>query len=51
MAFNAGGAHCLKYGMTSNHVLVQELSWGMGKLSSSVSDRSSIAVPMRSAYS
>jgi glycolate oxidase len=21
MAFNAGGAHCLKYGMTSNHVL------------------------------
>jgi glycolate oxidase len=21
LAFNAGGAHCLKYGMTSNHVL------------------------------
>jgi glycolate oxidase len=21
VAFNAGGAHCLKYGMTSNHVL------------------------------
>lgn len=21
MAFNSGGAHCLKYGMTSNHVL------------------------------
>src|SRR5690606_7491518 len=21
LAFNSGGAHCLKYGMTSNHVL------------------------------
>ena len=21
VAFNSGGAHCLKYGMTSNHVL------------------------------
>lgn len=21
MAFDSGGAHCLKYGMTSNHVL------------------------------
>ncbi len=25
VAFNSGGAHCLKYGMTSNHVLGMEL--------------------------
>jgi glycolate oxidase len=31
-AFNAGGAHCLKYGMTSNHVLATRFVLGDGTL-------------------
>lgn len=30
IAFNAGGAHCLKYGMTSNHVLAAKVILGDG---------------------
>ncbi len=32
MAFNAGGAHCLKYGMTSNHVLGARVVLGDGQV-------------------
>jgi glycolate oxidase len=32
LAFNAGGAHCLKYGMTSNHVLAARVVLGDGSL-------------------
>ncbi|TWU33691.1 FAD-binding oxidoreductase [Novipirellula artificiosorum] len=31
LAFNAGGAHCLKYGMTSNHVLGLKAVLGNGE--------------------
>lgn len=30
IAFNSGGAHCLKYGMTSNHVLAMKMVLGDG---------------------
>lgn len=30
VAFNSGGAHCLKYGMTSNHVLGMKVVLGSG---------------------
>lgn len=30
VAFNSGGAHCLKYGMTSNHVLAMKMVLGDG---------------------
>lgn len=30
VAFNSGGAHCLKYGMTSNHVLGLKVVWADG---------------------
>ena len=32
VAFNAGGAHCLKYGMTSNHVLGIKAVLGSGEV-------------------
>jgi glycolate oxidase len=32
VAFNAGGAHCLKYGMTSNHVLGLKAVLGTGEV-------------------
>jgi glycolate oxidase len=32
LAFNAGGAHCLKYGMTSNHVVGLEAVLATGEL-------------------
>lgn len=32
VAFNAGGAHCLKYGMTSNHVLGLKAVLGSGEI-------------------
>jgi glycolate oxidase len=32
VAFNSGGAHCLKYGMTSNHVLGLEAVLGDGEV-------------------
>jgi len=32
VAFNAGGAHCLKYGMTSNHVLSMKVVLGTGEV-------------------
>ncbi len=32
VAFNSGGAHCLKYGMTSNHVLGMKAVLGSGEL-------------------
>jgi glycolate oxidase len=32
VAFNAGGAHCLKYGMTSNHVLAMKFILGTGEI-------------------
>ncbi|MFO0940894.1 MAG: FAD-linked oxidase C-terminal domain-containing protein [Pirellulales bacterium] len=32
VAFNSGGAHCLKYGMTSNHILVMKVVLGDGQL-------------------
>lgn len=32
VAFNAGGAHCLKYGMTSNHVLGMKVVLGTGEI-------------------
>ncbi len=32
VAFNSGGAHCLKYGMTSNHVLGIKAVLGTGEL-------------------
>jgi len=32
VAFNAGGAHCLKYGMTSNHVLGARVVLGSGEI-------------------
>ena len=32
LAFNSGGAHCLKYGMTSNHVLAAEVVLPDGEL-------------------
>ncbi|MEM9406831.1 MAG: FAD-linked oxidase C-terminal domain-containing protein [Acidobacteriota bacterium] len=32
VAFNSGGAHCLKYGMTSNHVLGMKVVLGNGEL-------------------
>lgn len=32
LAFNAGGAHCLKYGMTSNHVLGARVVLGDGEV-------------------
>ncbi len=32
LAFNAGGAHCLKYGMTSNHILGMRVVLGDGTL-------------------
>ena len=32
VAFNAGGAHCLKYGMTSNHVLGMKFLLGTGEI-------------------
>ena len=32
VAFNAGGAHCLKYGMTSNHVLGLEAVLATGEI-------------------
>ena len=32
IAFNSGGAHCLKYGMTSNHVLGLKAVLGTGEL-------------------
>lgn len=32
LAFNAGGAHCLKYGMTSNHILGARVVLGDGGL-------------------
>ncbi len=30
VAFNSGGAHCLKYGMTSNHVVAMKMVLGDG---------------------
>ncbi len=32
IAFNSGGAHCLKYGMTSNHVLSLKVVLGTGEV-------------------
>lgn len=32
IAFNAGGAHCLKYGMTSNHVVAMRVVLGDGEV-------------------
>ena len=32
VAFNSGGAHCLKYGMTSNHVLGIKAVLGTGEV-------------------
>src|SRR5690606_38872800 len=32
VAFNSGGAHCLKYGMTSNHVLAMKMVLGDGQV-------------------
>lgn len=32
IAFNSGGAHCLKYGMTSNHVLAMKMVLGDGSV-------------------
>ncbi len=32
VAFNAGGAHCLKYGMTSNHVLGMKVVFATGEV-------------------
>jgi glycolate oxidase len=32
LAFNAGGAHCLKYGMTSNHILGLQAVLGTGEV-------------------
>lgn len=32
IAFNSGGAHCLKYGMTSNHILAMKLVLADGEL-------------------
>lgn len=32
VAFNSGGAHCLKYGMTSNHILAMKIVLGDGEL-------------------
>ena len=32
VAFNSGGAHCLKYGMTSNHILAMKVVLGDGEL-------------------
>ena len=32
VAFNAGGAHCLKYGMTSNHILSMKMVLADGEL-------------------
>ncbi len=32
VAFNSGGAHCLKYGMTSNHILAMKVVLGTGEL-------------------
>lgn len=32
VAFNSGGAHCLKYGMTSNHVLAMKMLLADGEL-------------------
>jgi glycolate oxidase len=32
VAFNSGGAHCLKYGMTSNHILAMKVVLGNGEL-------------------
>ncbi len=32
VAFNSGGAHCLKYGMTSNHVLAMKMVLGDGSV-------------------
>ncbi len=31
VAFNSGGAHCLKYGMTSNHVLAMKMVLEMAR--------------------
>jgi glycolate oxidase len=41
IAFNSGGAHCLKYGMTANHVLGLEavLADGEVRLGGSISMR------------
>ena len=36
VAFNSGGAHCLKYGMTSNHVLGLKAVLATGEVSNSV---------------
>ena len=32
LAFNSGGAHCLKYGMTSNHILGMKVVLGDGEV-------------------
>lgn len=32
VAFNSGGAHCLKYGMTSNHILAMKVVLGDGQV-------------------
>ncbi|MBX3420340.1 MAG: FAD-binding protein [Pirellulaceae bacterium] len=32
VAFNSGGAHCLKYGMTSNHILAMRVVLGSGEV-------------------
>ncbi|QDV24984.1 putative FAD-linked oxidoreductase [Aureliella helgolandensis] len=32
VAFNSGGAHCLKYGMTSNHVMAMKMVLGDGEV-------------------
>ena len=32
VAFNSGGAHCLKYGMTSNHILSMKVLLGDGSI-------------------
>ena len=38
VAFNAGGAHCLKYGMTSNHVIGMKVVLADGSLATLGSD-------------
>jgi glycolate oxidase len=43
VAFNSGGAHCLKYGMTSNHILALEVVLPTGELFR-IGDRSAEAV-------
>ncbi len=32
VAFNSGGAHCLKYGMTSNHILAMQMLLATGEV-------------------